>query len=155
MPLQPVVEALVEVYFHRMHWFIFIFHQPSFLERAHRVLSTPTWKRQDLGDVYVTLMVAALGLRCAAQDITWLGNELLAKSSLDPQLIVEELISEIRMQLLELLDDCCIETVQTCSLLGTFYIYYGSPSLAWSMIGLSVRTAYALALHCDGPLEGD
>lgn len=63
--------------------------------------------------------------------------------------LLEDMIAEIRRHLVDLLEDCQIETVQVCTLLGTFYIYHGNPNLAWSLIGMATRSAYALALHSE------
>lgn len=42
----------------------------------------------------------------------------------------------------------CIETVQVTVILGGLFILHGSPSLAWSMLGMATRALYGLALHC-------
>ncbi|OAQ89910.1 heat-labile enterotoxin, A chain [Purpureocillium lilacinum] len=148
MPATPVVEALIDVYFERLHWFIWIFHKPSFEEQARQILSMASWGREDMSKVLVTLTVAALGLKCALQDTSPYGQQLLASISPDPRGLMDQMIAELRLHLLDLLDDNCIETVQVTLLLGAFYIFHGSPSLAWATIGLSVRASYALALHC-------
>lgn len=149
MPAPAVMEALMDVYFDRLHWFIWIFHKPSFMEQARDILSAGYWRREDMSKVLVALTVAALGLKCAMQNTTPQGQRFLASVSSDPQRLMNQMIGEVRMHLLDLLDDSCIETVQVTVLLGAFYIFHGSPSLAWSMIGISVRASYALALHCD------
>ena len=154
MPSQFVMETLVEIYFERSHWFIFILHKPSFVGQVRQLLSFPSWQRKDMGKVLLTLMVAAIGLKCAIQDTSGPGKRLLAQIHTDPGLLIDQFVDEVRIHLLDLLDDSCIETVQVCLLLGSFYIFHGSPSLAWAMIGLSARTSYALALHCD-PGGGD
>ncbi|CAI6088065.1 unnamed protein product [Clonostachys chloroleuca] len=154
MPSPPIMYALIDVYFERLHWFIWIFHKPSFLQQAHIILATTSWRRRDKSKVMVLLTVAALGLKCALQDTSREGQELLASISPDSGGMVNRMVAEIRIHLLDLLDDNCIETVQVCLLLGAYYIFHGSPSLAWATIGLAVRTSYALALHC-GTETGD
>ena len=151
MPHPPVVvmDALIDAYFDRLHWFILIFHETSFRDNARRALELDSWDRDQLGLVLAALMVAALGLQCVIDDVSWEGRRIITEASLDASALLEALIMEVRFHLIDLLDDCSIETVQVCSLLGTFYIFHGSPTLAWSILGLSVRTAYALALHCD------
>ncbi|EXK82569.1 hypothetical protein FOQG_13137 [Fusarium oxysporum f. sp. raphani 54005] len=148
MPPRSVIETLLRIYFEKMHWFICIFHEPSFMAQAHDILSVESWTRQDMRKVVVTLTVAALGLKCAVQNTSPEGRRLLESISSDPQDLVEQLIGEVRLHLLDLIDDACIETVQVTVLLGGFYIFHGSPSLAWSMIGMSVRAAYGSAIHC-------
>ncbi|KAI5456048.1 hypothetical protein BGZ63DRAFT_468342 [Mariannaea sp. PMI_226] len=148
MPAAAVVETLIELYFDKMHWFIWIFHKPSFVSQARQVLSAPTWYREDMSKVLVTLTVAAIGLKCAIQDTSSHGQQVLASISSDPRQLLEQIIAEVRCHVMDLLDDSCIETVQVCVLLGAFYIYHGSPNSAWATIGLSIRASYALALHC-------
>ncbi|KXX76431.1 Multidrug resistance regulator 1 [Madurella mycetomatis] len=149
MPAPSVMEKLIDVYFDRLHWFIWIFHRPSFMNQARDILSASAWRREDLSKILVTLTVAALGLKCAIQNTSPQGLQFLSSVSSDPQLLVDQMIGEVRVHLLDLLDDSCIETVQVTVLLGAFYIFHGSPSLAWAMIGMSVRASYALALHCE------
>ena len=148
-PPSEAMEGLIDVFFDRMHWFILIFHEPSFRRSAQRVCLSDTWDRSELGPVLATLMVSAIGLQSVVHDASWHGHELLAESSLEAGSLRDALIREVRFHLLDLLDDCCIETMQVCSLLGTYCIFHASPTLAWNILGLSVRTAYALALHCD------
>jgi hypothetical protein len=149
MPAPPVVEALLGAYFDRAHWFILLFHETSFLERAHRLLAKPFWCQEDAGSVLTILMVAAVGAQCVLDDKTWSGYQVLKRHSADSKILLDQIISEARLHLVDILEDCKIETVQFCILLGTFYIYHGSPNLAWSVLGMSSRTAYALALHRD------
>ena len=149
MPGPAVMEKLIEVYFDRLHWFIWIFHRPSFMNQARDILSTSAWRREDMSKILVTLTVAALGLKCAIQNTSSQGQQFLESVSPNPQMLVNQMIGEVRVHLLDLLDDSCIETVQVTVLLGALYIFHGSPSLAWAMIGMSVRASYALALHCE------
>ncbi|KAK4195612.1 multidrug resistance regulator 1 [Triangularia verruculosa] len=149
MPAPSVMEKLIDVYFDRLHWFIWIFHRPSFMTQARDIISAPAWRREDMSKILVTLTVAALGLKSAIQNTSPQGLQFLASVSPDPQRLVNQMIGEVRLHLLDLLDDSCIETVQVTVLLGAYYIFHGSPSLAWAMIGMSVRASYALALHCE------
>ncbi|KAH8892347.1 hypothetical protein GQ53DRAFT_719364 [Thozetella sp. PMI_491] len=156
MPPQRVMDALIEVYFDKMHWFIWIFHKPSFLDQALQILSVSSWQRRDMGKVLVTLTVAAIGLKCAIQNTSSDSQQFLASVSSNPRKLIDQIIAEVRTHLVDLLDDNCIETVQVSLLLGALYIFHGSPSLAWATIGLAVRASYALALHCasesDSPI---
>ncbi|KAH8803639.1 fatty acid catabolic regulatory protein [Xylogone sp. PMI_703] len=149
-----VLEALLDAFFDRMHWFILIFHESSFRHAAGHALSNTAWQREELGTVMASLAASVLGLMCVARDPSWTGHALLAEASLEACSLIDALIQEIRFHLLDLLDDCRIETVQVCSLLGAYYMYHASPALAWSVLGMAVRTAYALALHCDDDGQG-
>lgn len=154
VPPPIVVEALLDAYFDRLHWFINLFHEPALRQTAQEVLSKSRWHRSELGAVLAALMVLAMGLQCVVSDASWTGHALLSDAGLEASSLREALIQEVRLHLMDLLDDCCIETVQVCSLLGTYYMFHASPTLAWSILGMSVRTAYALALHCDNSSDG-
>ncbi|KIX04928.1 uncharacterized protein Z518_05799 [Rhinocladiella mackenziei CBS 650.93] len=151
MPPRSVMHLLVKAYFERVHWFIFVFHEPTFMARAETLLSSASWTRQDLPVAMTILTTAAIALKCILNDTSWPGHSILASYAMNAKSLLSDLIAEIRVHLLDLLDDSQIETVQVCLLLGTYYIYHGSPSSAWSILGMAVRTAYALALHCDDP----
>ncbi|TPX13880.1 uncharacterized protein E0L32_005824 [Thyridium curvatum] len=149
MPAPAAMEALIDVYFDKVDWFIWIFHKPSFVQQARQILSSSSWPRADMSKVLITLAVAALGLKCAMQDSSPKGQRLHSLLPCEPRKLMDHMIAEIRLHLIDLLEDNCIETVQVNVLLGALHIFHGSPSLAWATIGLSVRTSYALALHCD------
>jgi hypothetical protein len=148
-PDSEIVNALTDVYFERVNWFICIMHEPSFRRSKDRILSSQTWYREDMGTVLLCMAISAMALQCVARDPAWSGHSLLGRTSLAPKDFADMLMKEIRYHLFDLVDDCCIETVQVCSLLGTYSIFYASPSLAWGVVGLAVRTAYGLSLHCD------
>ncbi|KAL2870161.1 uncharacterized protein BJX67DRAFT_391423 [Aspergillus lucknowensis] len=149
MPPHSVMWALVDAYFERVHWFIGVFHPPRFRETAHALLARTHWKEEHRGQVVAILLVAALGLQCAMQDPSWCGHAILNTCSLQASSLRDSLIAEVRLHMLNLLDGCSVETVQVCVLLGSYYIYHGSPSLAWNLCGLCGRAAYAGSLHCE------
>ena len=150
-----VMQALFDVYFDRMHWFMSLVHEPSLREAAVSVFSRCAWWRDELGTVLVCLTTSAVGLQCIIQDPSWYGHALLQKACLDPTQLLDSLVKEIKFYLWDLIEDCSIETVQVCSMLSTYNIFHASPALAWHLVGLSVRTAYALSLHCDNDVERD
>lgn len=153
MPPLPIMRSLIQAYFDRVQWFIFLFHEPSFVARAESVLRKPQWTRQDLPVVVVAITVAAMGLKCVLHDSSWHGHQRLELEGLNSRVLLADFISEIRIHMLDLVDDGQIETVQVCLILGTYYIYNGSAHAAWSILSLAVSTAYALALHCESPLD--
>lgn len=149
MPPVAVMTSLLEAYFQHVHWFIFLFHEEEFMRSVTPLLHQSAWQSKDRGRVVIALMMATLGLQCVMYDPEWEGHVLLASSSLQAIRLRDGLIAEVRMHLLKLMDECSLESVQVPLLLGTYYIYYGSPVLAWNMLGFAVRAAYALALHCE------
>lgn len=153
MPPLPIMRSLIQAYFDRVQWFIFLFHEPSFVARVESVLRKPQWTRQDLPVVVIALTVAAMGLKCVLHDASWHGHAHLEMEGLNSRLLLADFISEIRTHMMDLVDDGQIETVQVCLILGTYYIYNGSAHAAWSILSMAVSTAYALALHCESPLD--
>lgn len=149
MPPVAVMTSLLEAYFQHVHWFIFLFHKEEFMCSVGPLLHQSAWRSKDRGRVVIALMMAALGLQCVMYDTEWEGQVLLASSSLQAIRLRDALIAEVRMHLLKLMDECSLESVQVPLLLGTYYVYYGSPVVAWNMLGFATRAAYALALHCE------
>ncbi|KAJ5669786.1 hypothetical protein N7462_010856 [Penicillium macrosclerotiorum] len=147
MPPTPVMRALIDAYFHRMQWFILIFHEPSFRATAEKILSQSHWERKHLGSVMALLGVTSIALQSVIPDPSWEGCELLVEHEIDPSALLQGFIAEIRLHLIDLLDDCQIECVQVCSLLSSYYVYHNSPSLAWNLSGMAVRAAYALNIQ--------
>jgi Fungal specific transcription factor domain len=155
MPMSTVMEMLLDSYFQRSHWYILIFHEPSLRKQALDTLQKPTWRTEDRGVVMAALMAAAVGLQTACHDSSWTGHAVLTAHGLSFETLLKHMIAEVRANLMDLLDDCRIETVQVCILLGTFYIYHGSPNLAWSVLGMATRAGYALGLHSDQTQSSD
>lgn len=147
LPPEAVILALIDVYFDRMQWFIIIFHESSFRQTAHRIISQTAWRRQDLSPTMVVLAVAMIGLHSALPDEQWTGHELLREHAIDGKKLMQGLINEIRKNLLDISTDCRIEAVQVCFLMTLYYLYHSSPSLAWTISGMAVRSAYALGLY--------
>ncbi|KAL4755896.1 Zn(II)2Cys6 transcription factor [Aspergillus foveolatus] len=150
MPPPAVMDAALKAYFDHMHWFIFIFHEIEFMQSVTPLLRQSSWSEASRGRVIAALTAAAVGLQCVAHDSRWPGHSLLASFSLRATSLRDSLIAEVRLHVLKLLDECSLESVQVSLLLGTYYVFHGSPGLAWNMLGLSVRTAYALSMHCPG-----
>jgi hypothetical protein len=63
--------------------------------------------------------------------------------------LVADLMSQIGAHFYEVMLESRIEAYQICMLLTTYHVYFGSSNFAWNVSGVSGRTAYALALHCD------
>ncbi|CAG8888246.1 unnamed protein product [Penicillium egyptiacum] len=157
LPPEAVMFALIDVYFDRMQWFILIFHEPSFRETARRIISQTSWRRQDLSPTMAVLAVAVIGLHSVLPDQRWPGHELLREHSVDGEKLIHGLINEIRRNLLDISIDCRIEAVQVCFLVSSYYVYHSSPSIAWTVSGMAVRSAYALHLYtksakCESPV---
>lgn len=149
LPCQDFLPVAVDAYFDRIHWYIMLFHQSSFVSRAQTILQRSTWPQEDLCEVLLIIMVAVLGLRCVEHDKTWKGHQLLRAYSATAASLSSELMLLISSHFYEVLMESRIEAYQVCMLLGNYHVYFGSSNFAWNVSGVSARTAYALALHCD------
>ncbi|OAP57804.1 hypothetical protein AYL99_08542 [Fonsecaea erecta] len=149
LPSQTILQVAVDAYFDRVNWYIMLFHQPSFAIKTQNILRRTAWRRDELCDVMVVATVAALGLRCVEHDKTWKGHHLLEAYSVTAESLVSDLMSQIASRFYELMLESRIEVFQICMLLTIYHVYFGSSTLAWNVSGVSTRTAYALALHCD------
>ncbi|KIW18914.1 hypothetical protein PV08_03203 [Exophiala spinifera] len=149
LPCQGFLPIAVDAYFDRVNWYIMLFHQPSFVNRAQEILSRSTWPQEDLCEVLLIIMVAVLGLRCVEHDKTWNGHQLLHAYSATAASLSSELMMLISSHFYEVLMEARIEAYQICMLMANYHVYFGSSNFAWNVSGVSARTAYALALHCD------
>ncbi|OQD81780.1 hypothetical protein PENANT_c025G11315 [Penicillium antarcticum] len=149
LPPESVMWAAIDAYFSRAHWFVLMFHEPTFRTTAQRVLASTsgTWERQELSDVIVVLMVVTVGLKAGSLDHTWPGCCILRALNLDHCELMVSIISEVRLHLLDLMEDCRIEAVQVCLLLSSIYGYHKSSTLAWNTIGMAIRAAIYLQLY--------
>ncbi|KAJ5748770.1 uncharacterized protein N7511_010466 [Penicillium nucicola] len=157
LPPQDVMLALIDAYFDRMQWFVMLFHEPSFQRTVRRIISKTSWRRQDLSPTMSVLAVAMIGLQCVLPDQSWSGHELLRHYSIDGTKLMHSFVKEIRLHLLDISIDCRIEAVQVCYLVSSYFVYHNSPSIAWTVSGMAVRSAYALDLYtkssrCDDPV---
>ncbi|QKX54966.1 uncharacterized protein TRUGW13939_02056 [Talaromyces rugulosus] len=155
LPPEPIMPLLIEAYFRRFHWYILLFHEHSFWNNTYKVYCQPTWRRRDLSDVVTVLIVAALGLQSVLQDCNWHGHNTFRIHSINHRQLLLDLVSEVRLHLIDLQANPRIEAVQVSILLSCFYMFHNSPSLAWSTSGMAVRAAYALALHAKAPVSQD
>lgn len=149
IPLLPSFEAaslLVDTYFDRAHWFMLIFHQDEFRQRWPKLYEQcsgyPMKKSHLTGSLSTCLMVIAIGMHYAGSH----RQELLASHGVD-QSLKERILRSIRAHILDIVSLGSLEAVQTCILLGTYYLYHGAPSLAWPVCGCGLRIAQALGLH--------
>ncbi len=64
------------------------------------------------------------------------------------------LIEGAGSQLVDPMSQGSIASVQTCILLGSYYLYHGKPHLSFALLGATIKTAQAIRLHRQ-TLRGD
>lgn len=153
LPSREVASLLVDTYFDRVHWFILIFHQDDFRRSwqqmydcfEQRVIS----RHSKPGFISTFLVVIAIALQYTGPH----RQSLLRNHNVIHSDLKEKILSTIRAKLLDIVSLGSLESVQTCVLLGTYYLYHGSPGLAWPVCGCGLRVAQALNLHRKLPIS--
>ncbi|KAJ5995539.1 hypothetical protein N7481_002516 [Penicillium waksmanii] len=147
MPPTPVMISLLDAYFHRVQWFIMLLVEPHFRKTAQDIISRDQWPRRELGSCMLLLAVAAIGLQSVLSDKDWDGYDQMRVHNIDPETLLQGFVAEIRLHLLDVLEDCQVEAVQIPLLLSSYYVFHNSPRLAWTVLGMSLRAAYALDMQ--------
>ncbi|KAK9366291.1 fungal-specific transcription factor domain-containing protein [Lipomyces kononenkoae] len=144
---------LIDTYFDRVHWFMLVFHQDEFRTRCQQFFAYKSdqvaEKCEDLGFISTFLTVIAIGLQYAGAH----RRRLLIAYGIDPESLKENILSTLRIKLLDIVSLGSLEAVQTCVLLGTYYLYHGNPGIAWSICGCALRIAQSLNLHRKLPVD--
>jgi hypothetical protein len=153
-PPREVASLLVDTYFDRIHWFMLIFHQDDFRQTWQQMYDSP---RDSLAETYSNpgfistfLVVIAIALQYTGKH----RQQLLETHGISPADLKSKILSTIRAKVLDIVSLGSLEAVQTCVLLGTYYLYHGHPELAWPVCGCGLRIAQALNLHRKLPHTG-
>ncbi|PSN67577.1 hypothetical protein BS50DRAFT_609548 [Corynespora cassiicola Philippines] len=147
LPRRDIADLLVENYFDRIHWFVLVFHQSDFRQRLQLLYdgleSTHQEHPSPIGFVSSFIAVCILSLSYMDQERTAKLSELGGHAAS----LQSHLLERLRSSIMDVAADSSIEAVQTCVLLGSYYVYHGQPQQAWPICGLSLRLAQALKLH--------
>jgi hypothetical protein len=149
LPPVDMMRILLEEYFDSVHWFSLVIYEPRFRSKFESIqdgLAQPSQKPFLLLLSTVVAMGAWYKSHRSGSDPdfpneNWLGWSL-------------SLIQGAGSQLVELMDQTSIASVQACILLGSYYVYHGKPNLSFALLGATIRTAQAIGLHRQ-PLRGD
>ncbi|PYH89643.1 hypothetical protein BO71DRAFT_104064 [Aspergillus ellipticus CBS 707.79] len=147
LPHRDTAALLVDTYFDRVHWFMLIFHQEDFRQKWQTLYDRPL---DELSETCPDIAMISTFLLVITISLQYAGNyrqQLLKAQNMDASLFKEKIFTTIRSRLLDIVSIGSIEAVQTCVLLGTYYVYNGSPNLAWPVCGCGLRIAQALSLH--------
>ncbi|PYH62128.1 transcription factor domain-containing protein [Aspergillus niger CBS 101883] len=147
LPNFDAASLLVDTYFDRVHWFMLIFYQDEFRQRWPKLYDRSTerpltYAHRHLGFLSTFLIVIAIGLQYAGP----YRQGILSRHGVDINLR-DRILFTVRSGLLDIMSLGSLEAVQTCILLGTYYLYHGAPRLAWPVCGCGLRIAQALHLH--------
>ncbi|EXJ85248.1 hypothetical protein A1O3_05923 [Capronia epimyces CBS 606.96] len=125
-----------------------VFHQEDFRSRFDRLYDI----RHDLQLVTKNGLVGFTSTLLASFAITLqhagaYRKNILRRAGVDPETLKENILTTLRVRFLDVLSLGSLEVVQTCVLLGSYYLYYGRPELSWPICGCGLRVAQALNLH--------
>lgn len=151
LPSIEVATLLVDNYFDRIHWFMLVFHQSDFREGFQQLYDfigrRSTEKNARLGFLAVfaaVIVVSSQHVNCRQKDIA-------VRHGVQLNNLQQNLLTTLRLRILDIVSLGSVEAVQTCVLLGSFYLYHGDPQLAWPICGNGLRIAQALNLHRRQP----
>lgn len=140
VPPKETLDAILGTYLKAVHWFMLLFHEPSFRLRYESLMSHGIQSRADSRFSLLLLTIWILGCKYMSEDdATHLGFD--AKS------FQTAALRHLEANLMFLFEDSELESVQVCVLLGSFYLYTGRPNLGFVVLGSGIRCAFALGLH--------
>ncbi|KAF7595954.1 hypothetical protein BBP40_004100 [Aspergillus hancockii] len=143
LPPRACCDFLVEAYRTSVHWFMILFHRPTFEKEYTEIMDTQAIAPRQLGIAVLILMVFTMGARYTAECDSL--EERDRHGNL--QALQKDLLGHIHHHLFDIFDLGGVEPTQICVLLSTFYLYNGRPNLALAILGAGVRSAQAFGLH--------
>jgi hypothetical protein len=125
-----------------------VVYEPLFRSRVESVANGYAYRSQK---AFLLLLSTVLGMAA------WYRSNKSATNETHPDTDwrdwARSLIKGVEAQLVTLMDQSSLSTVQACILLGSYYVYHGRPNLSFALLGATIKTAQALALHRK-PLHG-
>lgn len=153
LPRPEATNLLVDTYFDRAHWFMLVFHQQEFRQQLQQLQNEPhrfqDGNRSASGFLAVLLTVICIGLQYLGE----YRETLLATYGINRQALQNEIIAALENSFLAIVSLESLEAVQSCVLLGTFYLYHSDSATAWSICGCALRIAQAIKLHRSWPVS--
>ncbi|KAK5045133.1 hypothetical protein LTR84_009466 [Exophiala bonariae] len=144
LPERTLCDALIDAYFYSVHWFSLVVYEPKFRQTYSRVVENGFAEPSDRPFLLLLLMVLVMGC--------WYGPGL-GHDGIAPATELADLrntyLRVIRSSLMDLMDDDCLEFVQLCILLGSYWLYWGRPKSSFSILGAATKSSQAIGLHRD------
>ncbi|KFY76843.1 hypothetical protein V499_03621 [Pseudogymnoascus sp. VKM F-103] len=142
LPQKKVTDFLLNKYIDSVHWFMMVFHEPTFREEYEEITRSRQAPPSRLGFVVLLAVISAMGARyCTAEE----ARKLFP--ALDLEQLKSILITKVQEHIFDVFDRPEIEAVQICILLGSFYMYNAQPNLAFVVLGSGIKAAQAIGLH--------
>ena len=144
LPSREVCDALVDIYFYTVHWFSLILYEPTFRQRYTTIMDREKAYPTDRAFLLLLLMVLVMGC--------WYGPGLLSvetASAIDLPSMRHTFLKIVTQNFMDLIDEDSLEFVQLSALLGSYWLYWGRPRSAFSILGAATKSAQAIELHRD------
>lgn len=141
LPPKSSTDDLLDVYFYTVHWFSLVVYEPTFRRRCHDITSTGVARSTDRPFLLLLLMVLVMGCHYG-RNIAHAG---LGQVDLDD--LRTRYLKVVRQNFMDLLDEDSLEFVQICTLLGSYWLYWGKPRSSFTILGAAVKAAQAISLH--------
>jgi hypothetical protein len=149
LPSKRVADYFLNIYIDAVHWFMMLFHEPTFRSNYERLMASRSFPRCRSNEVIFILLVLSIGAHYAADE------EVLQKFPTFQLKTFRALsLKKIENSLHSLYDTAELESVQVCCLLGSWYVYHGRPNLAFVILGAGLRCAQLLLLHRESAWRG-
>ena len=138
LPSREVSDALVDIYFYTVHWFSLILYEPTFRKRYTTIMDLGRAHPTDRAFLLLLLMVMVMGC--------WYGPGLLSletASTVDLPGLRHTFLKVVTQSFMDLIDEDSLEFVQLSALLGSYWLYWGRPRSAFSILGAATKSAQA------------
>ncbi|KAF2134001.1 hypothetical protein P153DRAFT_409360 [Dothidotthia symphoricarpi CBS 119687] len=142
LPPSDMMRTLLEEYFDAVHWFSLVIYEPKFRAKFESLADGLAHHSQKS---FLLLLSTILGIAAWYKSQRSAVNETISNTEWRDWGLA--LIKGVEAQLIDLMDQSSISSVQTCVLLGSYYVYHGRPTLSFALLGATIKTAQALALH--------
>ena len=140
LPPKGTLDAILDTYLKAVHWFMLLFHEPSFRLRYESLMARGIQSRADSRFSLLLLTIWILGCK-------YMGEDDATRLAFDANSFQTAALRHLEANLMFLFEDSEMESVQVCVLLGSFYLYTGRPNLGFVVLGSGIRCAFALGLH--------
>lgn len=140
LPPKETLDAILGTYLKAVHWFMLLFHEPSFRLRYESLMSRGIQSRADSRFSVLLLTIWILGCK-------YMSKADATRLAFDAKNFQTAALRYLEANLMFLFEDSELESVQVCVLLGSFYLYTGRPNLGFVVLGSGIRCAFASGLH--------
>ncbi|KAK4869217.1 hypothetical protein LT330_006217 [Penicillium expansum] len=151
LPSAPVTMALLDAYLQANHWYLSLFHEPSFRARLVTILQTGAIFSSEKSFLLLLVVVLILGARFS-------NHKTLC--SLDPQFNPQQSramwIEAVENHIFWILQEGTLESVSCAVLMSIAYLLESKTQLSFTMSGLGSRAAQVMGIHDEttwGPLD--